>query len=106
MSKFDGLITNEDQELIESIFSEIEAEEKDIINITESIENIVYLHPSFFGRMKRTQRLNCYITLATAIDTFLDEEINPLARQYALKMFNAFNNNILEVVKGGHSHVQ
>jgi len=100
MSKFDGLITKEDQMIVESIFAALDEGSRDIINITETVENFIYLHPTFVEKMTYKEKIKSSTTLATFIDTLLDETINPLARTYLLKTFDVFNNNIFDVIGG------
>lgn len=98
MSKFDGLISVEDQEIVQSVFCNVDNE--CALDIVESIENIVYLHQRYFGGMTLETKLEAFIMLATVLQTLLDEEINPLARYYTIKAFKVFNNNIFEVKEG------
>lgn len=105
MSKFNGILEQEEQVLIHSIFSQLSASERDKMNIIESIENIVYVHPNYFEKLTEEQREIAYITLATVIDSLLDEEVNPLAKRLICKAFDAYNNNIFEVVLGRNRHV-
>ncbi len=102
MSKFDGILTKEDQETIQSVFVNLAQDTKDKINIVETMENVYYLHQStFFDTLTNDEKLKVYIGIAITFDTLLDEQINPLTKKYILKGIDCFNNNIFYSVKGG-----
>lgn len=102
MTKFNKVIPKKEQEIIQSVFVNLAETTKDKINIVETMENIYYLHQdTFFNTLTREEKIKVYIGMSIFIDTFLDEEMNPLVQRHTLRAFDCFNNNIFYVVKGG-----
>jgi hypothetical protein len=104
-TKFEGILTNEDKDIIVSTLGVINLSEKQKINLVESVMTAIYKYSDYFTILDLRQKVEALTIMALVFDTFLDAEINPLARQYFLKGFNYFNNNILDDIAGGACHV-
>lgn len=94
MTKFNEIISRDDQEVIQSIFSILDIRYSHKVNIVETLENIVYLHPTHFKSLTKKEKITIFTTLLIIVDTLIDEEINPLSKKLLLQTFNCFNNNI------------
>lgn len=96
-TKFDGILTNEDKDLIVGILSAISLKKKHKINFIESIMTILYTHEDYFKRLTQEEKIKALSLLTIVFDTLTDAEINPLASKSIIKGLMCYNNNVLDI---------
>lgn len=95
MNKFQGILSEENMDVVVKVMSGLDIiPKKQMINLIESICNVVYCHENYFDTLSVDEKIKSITMLALTFNIFLDEEINPLAKKYFTLGINAFNNNI------------
>lgn len=101
-NKFEGIITEENMQVVTSVMSVVEVAEKSKINLIETIANVVYCHEDHFNTLTLDEKIKAITMVALTFNMLLDEDINPFAKKHITLGVNAFNNNIFAA--GGLSY--
>lgn len=105
MNKFQGILSEENMNVVVTVMSVVDSiPEKQMINLVESVCNVVYCHENYFDTLSVDDKIKSITMVALTFNILLDEEINPSAKKYFTLGINAFNNNIFSV--GGANYVQ
>lgn len=102
-TKFHGILTEENMDIVVSTLSIIDIPEKQKMNLIETMANVVYLYQEYFNSLPTKEKMSAMGLLTMVFDTLLDKDINPLAAQYISRGISAFNNNIFSI--GGKEDV-
>lgn len=94
MNKFDGILSQENMDIIVAIMNVVDVPKKHKIHLIESVCNVVYIYQDYFNKLKKKEKIEAINVVALVFNTLLDSEINPLASKYTLKAIYAFNNNV------------
>ena len=105
MNKFQGILSEENMNVVVTVMSAVDSiPEKQMINLVESVCNVVYCHENYFNTLSDDDKIKSITMVALTFNILLDEEINPLAKKYFMLGINAFNNNIFSA--GGVNYAQ
>ena len=105
MNKFDEIISDENMEIVTTVMSTVEADEKQKINLIETIANVVYCHEDWFEKLTIDEKIKVITFSALTFNMLFDKEINPYAANRIKIGVHAFNNNIFSASMGGFNYV-
>jgi len=102
-TKFDGIVSEENLEIIDATIGQMDLPEQQKKNLVETVANIIYLNEKFFDSMDLHTKVYALLAITLTFDTLMDELINPYAARLLHRAINAFNNNIFDCYDGSAS---
>lgn len=96
-TKFDGIISEENLEIIDTTIGQMDLPEKQKKNLVETVANIIYLNEKFFDSMDLQTKVYALLAITLTFDTLMDEQINPYASKLLHRAIHCFNNNIFGI---------
>lgn len=96
-TKFDGIVSEENLEIIDTTIGQMDLPEKQKKNLVETVANIIYLNEKFFDKLDLRTKVYALLAITLTFDTLMDELINPYASKLLHRAIHCFNNNIFGI---------